>query len=73
MNFMNFLTFQKSIEILIYLQEMIKNNWGGDLQMETLRMLISENREIALIMLMIYVLGVIFKITKVILKERKNK
>lgn len=41
--------------------------------METLRMLISENREIALIMLMIYVLGVIFKITKVILKERKNK
>lgn len=70
---MNFLTFQKSIEILIYLQEMIKNNWGGDLQMETLRMLISENREIALIMLMIYVLGVIFKITKVILKERKNK
>lgn len=73
MNFMNFLTFQKSIEILIYLQEMIKNNWDGDLQMETLRMLISENREIALIMLMIYVLGVIFKITKVILKERKNK
>lgn len=70
---MNFLTFQKSIEILIYLQEMIKNNWDGDLQMETLRMLISENREIALIMLMIYVLGVIFKITKVILKERKNK
>lgn len=41
--------------------------------METLRQLISDNKEIALGMLIIYVLGFIFKITKIILKERKNK
>lgn len=41
--------------------------------METLRQLISDNKEIALGMLIIYILGFIFKITKIIIKERKNK
>ena len=41
--------------------------------METLKQLISNNKEIALAMLIIYILGFIFKLTKIIINERKNK
>lgn len=41
--------------------------------MEALKQLISENKEIALAMLIIYILGFIFKLIKLIIKERKNK
>ncbi|WP_279285820.1 hypothetical protein [Clostridium sp. SM-530-WT-3G] len=41
--------------------------------MEALKQLIADNKEIFLVLLVIYVLGIVFKIIKSIKKEMKNK
>lgn len=41
--------------------------------MEALKQLVLDNKEIATVLLVIYILGLAFKVGKLIKKERKNK